>query len=189
MDDKERMVNLVKKAKLGDSHSFAELYEMIYQDLYRAALYRLGNPEDAENIVGDTVLDAYAGINRLKDETAFRAWIFRILSNKCNRQIKEYVARRNMEAASSVKDMAETLSSNENGMRQAEARSMLSKAFSALSDEEKQIVTLTIYGEYDSGEISSVLELNRNTVRSKYSRALAKMRDRLAGKSVYSGMV
>ena len=37
-------------------------------------------------------------------------------------------------------------------------------------------MTLTIYGEYDSGEVAALMNMNRNTVRSKYSRALAKMR-------------
>ena len=187
-DNKERMVTLVRQAKLGDASSFAKLYEMICQDLYRTALYRLGNPEDAENVVGDTVLDAYAGIGRLKDETAFKAWIFRILYNKCNRMIKSYMTRRDIETAQSVDEMAETLATTQNDIENAEAKTMIRDAFSVLSDEEKQIVTMTIYGEYDSGEISRLLGMNRNTVRSKYSRALVKMRDRLSGQSIYSGL-
>ena len=38
------------------------------------------------------------------------------------------------------------------------------------------IVSLTVFGGYDSAEIGKMLNLNRNTVRSKHSRALAKMR-------------
>ena len=59
MIDDERMVVLVRQAKLGDSHSFAELYTAIYQDLYKTALYTLGNADDAENVVSDTVMDAF----------------------------------------------------------------------------------------------------------------------------------
>jgi RNA polymerase sigma factor, sigma-70 family len=181
MIDNERMVVLVRQAKLGDSHSFAELYNAIYQDLYRTALYTLGNPDDAENVVSDTVLDAYAGISKLYDERKFRAWIFRILSNKCNRKIREYVKRRETEAEKSIDDMAEMLSSRDNSMEQVENQTLVQKAFSVLSEEEKEIVTLTIYGEYDSGEVAGIMNLNRNTVRSKYSRALAKMRECLGG--------
>ena len=49
-----------------------------------------------------------------------------------------------------------------------------------LSEEERLIVSLTVFGGYDSGEIAKMLNLNRNTVRSKHSRALAKLRDALA---------
>ena len=181
MIDDERMVVLVRQAKLGDSHSFAELYTAIYQDLYKTALYTLGNADDAENVVSDTVMDAYAGISRLYDERKFRAWIFRILSNKCNRKIREYVKKREREAEQSIDDMAETLAAKGNAMEQAENKTLVQKAFSVLTDEEKKIVTLTIYGEYNSGEVAGLMNLNRNTVRSKYARALAKMRECLGG--------
>ena len=49
-----------------------------------------------------------------------------------------------------------------------------------LSEEERLIVSLTVFGGYDSGEIAEILHLNRNTVRSKHSRALAKLRETLA---------
>ena len=84
-NNKERMIELVSRAKQQDSHAFAELYEMVYQDLYRMALYTLGNPQDAENVVSDTVLDAYCNIGKLREAAAFKGWIFKILSNKCNR--------------------------------------------------------------------------------------------------------
>lgn len=177
MDDKERMAGLVRQAKNGDAHSFALLYEMIYADLYRAALYMLNNPEDAENIVGDTVLDAYAGITKLRDETAFRGWIFRILSNKCKRMMKEYISRRENQTTVSMDELSETVPDNRIGVHSAENKTVAEQAFSILSDEEKEIVALIIYGEYDSGEVAEQMNMNRNTVRSKYSRALSKMRD------------
>lgn len=181
MADKQREIELVRQAKRGDTHSFALLYEMIYQELYKTALYTLGKPEDAENVVSDTVLDAYAGLEKLRDEGAFRGWIFRILMNKCNRVLREYVRKREQEAQSPVEDMADTLSSSDNGTASAENRTMIRQAFAALDDEERRIVTLIVYGEYDSGEVAEIMGLNRNTVRSKYSRALVKMRNKLGG--------
>ena len=102
MGKDERIIELVRLSKLGNAHAFAELYEMIYQDLYRTALYNLGNVQDAENAVSDTVLDAYAGIGRLRDEGAFRGWIFKILSNKVNRILRDYVAKRQNQMNSSI---------------------------------------------------------------------------------------
>lgn len=180
MIDNERQITLVRLARSGDAHAFAELYEGIYKDLYKAALYRLGNPEDAENVVSDTVLDAYAGLDRLRDENAFRGWIFRILSNKINKVIKSYVDKREHEMAQSIEDYSEVMPSGENSTKTAEDRALIDQAFAVLSDEEKEIVTMTVFGEYDSGEIAQFMKLNRNTVRSKYSRALAKMRACLA---------
>lgn len=183
MDEKERMKALVSQAKMGDAHSFATLYEMLYLDLYRAALYTLGNPDDAENVVSDTVMDAYSGLTKLRDDSAFRGWIFKILDNKCKKYLKEYIHRREVQSAVPVEDMAETLPSNGNVIQGAENRTMIQDAFSVLNEEEKRIVTMTVYGQYDSGEIATMMGINRNTVRSKYSRALLKMRNRLGGQA------
>ena len=79
--------------------------------------------------------------------------------------------------------MAETLPTNGNVIQGAENRTMIQDAFSVLNEEEKRIVTMTVYGQYDSGEIATMMGINRNTVRSKYSRALMKMRNRLGGQA------
>ena len=42
------MKNNLKLAKQGDADAFGRLYQTIYQDLYRFALYTLKNPADAE---------------------------------------------------------------------------------------------------------------------------------------------
>lgn len=70
---------------------FAKYYETVYKDMYRFALYTLKNPHDAEDVTGETVADAYASIEKLRDPECFRGWIFAILSNKCKRKLKEYV--------------------------------------------------------------------------------------------------
>ena len=47
---------------------FMVLYEMIYKDLYRLAYYYLGNSQDAEDVVGETVLKAYENFGKLRNE-------------------------------------------------------------------------------------------------------------------------
>ena len=67
---------------------FIELYTAVYKDLYRYALYVLGNREDAEDAVSEAVVDAYAEFGKLRDKGAFKGWIFKILSAKCKRRLK-----------------------------------------------------------------------------------------------------
>ena len=62
---------LVKQAQQGDVHAFAQLYECCYRDLYRFALYNLGQEEDARDVVSDTVLAAFEGIGRLRSAEAW----------------------------------------------------------------------------------------------------------------------
>ena len=92
MDEK---IFLIKRAKRGDAEAFGELYKDIYKQLYKFAYYMLKNAEDAEDVVSETVMDAFSSIKKLKKEEAFSSWIFQILSNKCKRKMKEYYQKRN----------------------------------------------------------------------------------------------
>ncbi len=72
----ENTVKLVELAKHGNKDAFATLYEQIYKDLYRFALYTLKNPSDAEDVVSEAVIDAYSGIKKLRSNESFKSWIF-----------------------------------------------------------------------------------------------------------------
>ena len=89
----EESRELVRQAKKGKREAFAKLYETVYEDMYRFALYVLKDREDAEDAVAETVADAFESIGKLRKEEAFRAWIFQILSNKCKRKLKEYITK------------------------------------------------------------------------------------------------
>ncbi len=184
---KEEISFLVQRAKNKDTDAFAKLYEIIYKDLYRMALYTLGNSHDAENAVSDAVVDAFLGIEKLQDPNAFRTWMFRILTAKCARQISENIKSRNLIGDMTVERVTETLISTNDGIGQVLDRSIVEMAFLALNDEEKQIVTMTVYGQMDSGEIAECLNMNRNTVRSIYHRALAKMKKKLEAGGISYG--
>ena len=73
-----------------DAEVFTRLYSEVAKDLYRLALYFLKNKEDAEDIVSEAVLDAYRQIESLRDDSLFRNWIVKILTNKCRMKLKEY---------------------------------------------------------------------------------------------------
>jgi|GEM_PF-79734 len=164
----------VEKARAGDKEAFARLYSTVYRDMYRYALYQLGSPEDAENAVSDAVIDAYRTVGRLRDAEAFRGWIFRILYNKCARIMKSYMEERG--SAVSVDAMSEYLPDGRDEIDEKLSEVMVREAFTVLSSEEKQIVTGHVYAGYTSREIAELMNMNHNTVRTKYRRALDKMR-------------
>ncbi len=182
---------LVKRAKRGDIDAFAELYEQIYEKLYRFALYTLKNTQDAEDVVSDTVADAFAAIRKLKKEEAFSAWIYRILANKCNRKLREYYVRRQKVSESFLENPekgdppavipgAAVITEAEWGNSREEHMDVR-KAFFELSDEERMIVGMHLFFGYTTKEISIFMQMNENTVRSKESRAIRKMGSKLKG--------
>lgn len=162
----EKSLQLVKKAKQGDVDAFAKLYEEIYEKMYRFAFYTLRNTADAEDVVSEAVIDAFASISKLRAEEAFKSWIFRILSNKCKDRLKEY-GRKTEELKSHHID-----SMKGEGLEEAV---IVRKIFFELSDEERLIIGMHLFCGYTSREIAGILDINENTVRSRESRGLKKM--------------
>lgn len=165
----EYSTDLVNQARFGDAHAFARLYEMIYQDLYRFALYTLKNIPDAEDAVSDTVTDAFRQIRTLKKPEAFKSWMFKILTNKCKQKLKSY-----LDKTAELPEDLEAVSPDLN--RKLDVQ----EVFWALDDEARMILSLNLFAGYTSSEIGQLLNLNENTVRSKQSRALKKMQEKLA---------
>lgn len=153
-----------------DSRKFAQLYEEIYKDLYRFSLCRMKNTQDAEDAVSEAVLKAYENIRKLRNEEAFKSWMFTILLNTCRKKLKESGNRQKKENTES-ENLVEVPAENLDYGLALDVR----KAFFVLSEEEQEIVALSVFGGYNSKEIGKQMGLNPNTVRSKRSRALEKM--------------
>ena len=152
---------------------FMVLYEMVYRDLYRLAYYYLGNSQDAEDVVGETVLKAYENFGKLRSEDAFKGWIFRILVNQCNTKLRRRMSRQTVELVDEVKYEASL-----------EDWLIVRELLSDLSEEERKIVVLGVYGGYKGEEIAKLLKKPHSTVRSKYRRALKKLEEKLKKEEV-----
>lgn len=147
---------------------FMELYETVYQDLYRLAYYYLGNSQDAEDAVGEAVLKAYENFASLRREEAFRAWIFKILVNQCRTCLRK-------------RGRTETAELKEEPSYQPELADLMltGELLAGLSEEERQIVALAVFGGYKGEEIARMMNRRHSTIRSKYRRALKKLEQRV----------
>ncbi len=168
---------LVAKAKKGDSKAFAELYSMIYKELYYYALCNLNNSEDAADAVSDAVLDAFSGIKNLRNEEAFKGWMVRILTAKIKRKQAEYITQREY-ISSTTSDYSDDddktldIPSNESKYEGIE----LLDQIESLTHNEKICFSLNaIYG-YTSEEISKITSINSATVRTYLARGKQKLR-------------
>lgn len=155
---------------------FMTFYETVYKDLYYLAFYYLGNQQDAEDAVSEAVLNAYENFASLRNEEAFRGWIIRILVNQCKFQQRK----------SGTQKTAELITEPSYHPKLEDfvvAKELLQK----LSDEERFIVVLSVFGGYKGEEIAEFLNLRHNTVRSKYRRALKKLEQSVLAEEVQHG--
>lgn len=157
-----------------DAEVFTRLYSEVAKDLYRLALYILKNKEDAEDIVSETVLDAYRQIESLRDDSLFRNWIVKILTNKCRMKLKEYALSKE-EVSDNVTELLDERTKRE--AYNAEFNSLeLKEMLMELENEERLIICLSVFEGYKGDEIARILGLKPATVRSKKQRALAKLK-------------
>lgn len=165
--DKYSEMILVRKAKRGDVKAFAELYSRVYKELYKFAVYTMKNQQDAEDVVSEAVIAAYENIKKLKKEEAFKNWIFTILANQCKKRLM-------------VKETMEELPEELSVMHELEEQHDVRTAFHELNEEDRLIVACSVLGGYASDEIGKMLDMNPATVRSRKSRAIDRMRQRLS---------
>lgn len=159
---------LVGQAKNGDTHAFARLYQRYYEELYRFALCYIRNAEMAEDAVMNSVLKAYERIGDLRKNTAFKSWLFQITANECRRSLNQSPLY--LEDVDWVEPQAE-----EPGYLTPEIRELLD----SLSEAERLVVTLSVFGGYNSQELAAILHKRPGSIRSIKSRAMATLREKV----------
>lgn len=78
---------LIDRARSGDARAFEELARREERALYRHALRIVGTTSDAEDIVQDALFSAWRSIASFQG-LSFRAWLFRIATNRALDQLR-----------------------------------------------------------------------------------------------------
>ena len=165
---------LVSSAALGDKEAFARLYYSCYKDFYNFALYTLGNPEDAADVVSDTFVEILKGIGKLREPGAFAPWAFKILSVKCKKEISNSIRRR---GEFDFDELIETpFAGSEHFEEDISEKANLAMALSKLNGEERMVLVLSVLHGYTRKEIAEMIGKPQGTVGSKLHRTFAKLR-------------
>ncbi len=72
----------LSRARAGDEDAFRELTDP-YQRELRLHVYRIvGSPQDAEDVLQETLLAAWRGLEQFQGRASVRAWLYRIATNR-----------------------------------------------------------------------------------------------------------
>ena len=74
---------LASRAARGDMEAYEQLVRQHHASCLRYAARMLRDEADAEDAVQDTFMRAHLALSRYDDRQPFRAWLFRILVNRC----------------------------------------------------------------------------------------------------------
>jgi len=161
----------VSKARKGDATAFANLYSLVYKDLYYIALCNLKNSFDAADAVSDAVLDAFISIKKLRDEKAFKSWIVKILIMKIKKKHTENINNKN-----NLTELSDDIDYVSSPLIEDYHNIEILQHIEMLSYNEKLVFSLSIICGYSSDEISEMIGMNSATVRSHLLRGREKLK-------------
>lgn len=169
---------LVRRLNRGDAAALSDVYEMYRDDLLRLAASMLADKTAAEDIVQD-VFVKFAGAARTFHLTgSLKGFLATCVANAARNQIKS-VSRRKTVGLDGVTELPSDGQGPESWMISSEAFDRVRGAVTQLPPEQRQVITMRLYGDMRFKEIARWQETSIKTVQSRYRYALDKLRSTL----------
>lgn len=170
---------LVACARLGDRAAQEQLVARYQNKFLRHAYRLLGDTEQAKDAVQDGWLEIVRNLPRLKDDGAFAAWAYRIVTRRCAKQIAGL--KRNREILEGVSCTCPATDGGEAESERAADRGPVHEALARLPAKQRAAVALFYLEEMSVAEVAVALEIPVGTVKSRLMHARQKLRAALEG--------
>ena len=181
----------VEAARRGDRAAFNRLVERYQRQAYNVAYRTLGHPEEAADATQDAFLAAFQAIRSFRGGS-FRAWLLRIVVNACYDQLRR--RRQPLDSLEGLGANAEVEVGPPDpgpGPEQAalghETAEAVERALERLPVDQRLVVVLCDVQGLSYEETADALELALGTVKSRLSRARARLRDDLIARGELPG--
>ena len=125
----------------------------------------------AADAVQETFIRVYNSANRFDMERPFKPWFYRILINECNR-----ILGKNPNTVS-IEDLTwNSIEASTKDEHNFEKYEDLYKSIEKLNDLHRVVIVLKYLKDFSEIEISQILEININTVKSRLFKGRQKLR-------------
>lgn len=146
------------------------------RELQAVAYLILRDRADAEDVVAETLLTAYDKASTIRDESALRAWLIRVATNKA------LSLRRSQVRVVPLHAVPDRPSPGDLGARSGD-RLVLLSGLAALPPRTRAAVVLRYYADLSVEETAAALERSPNTIKTQLREALVMLRAGLADPS------
>lgn len=146
--------------------SFSQVINEFSDDITKICVLKLRNVEDAKDCFQNVFLKLHLSDIEWNDINHVKAWLIRVALNECKDFNRSYW-KRNVVLGSSPEMYKQFTES-------VECFEMI-EIIRSLPEKYREIIYLYYYKEYTTAEISKILELNLNTVKSRLQRARCKL--------------
>jgi len=116
---------------------------------------------------------------RFRAERPFRPWLLRIVANEARNRRRGAGRRARLALRAEAEVSGDAAPSPEDVVAAAESRAQLLALLAELSEPDRLVLTCRYLLELSEEETAAALRLRRGTVKSRTSRALERLRERL----------
>lgn len=173
---------LVESARQGDMEAFRQLFEVNKRKVFAIAFRYAKNKEDAEDILQDTFIKAYQGLDKFHTNkgTSFTSWLYRISINSSIDLLRK---KNKMEDKFFNPDNLDNLSSNNLGHNPEhsagiqDTRNKIGSVLNQLTARQRMIFILRHYQQLSTQEISEYMGCSQGSVKKQLFRAVTAIKD------------
>lgn len=161
----------------GDQSAFERLYGLYEKRVYQYVCTLIFDSALAEEVVGDTMLAVWRGAKSFARTSRLSTWIFGIARHKAMdalRHTSKHQREVNLDGALTIPDHQHSPSET---VQQTQVGELTQQALATLSREHQEILRLAFFEELPYEEISVLLSIPTNTVKTRVYYAKQRLKD------------
>ncbi|MGC4846940.1 RNA polymerase sigma factor [Micromonospora sp. DT15] len=179
---------LVTRARAGDLEAYDLLVARHTASAYRTAVL-LGAGSDSEDVIQEAFVKAYRKLSRYRGDASFRSWLLAIVANETRNLHRSRGRRDGLVLRAAAADPRSEIAEDDAvaAVLAGERRRSLVQALRQLPTRDREVIVCRFFLDLTEEETVSALGWPRGTVKSRTSRALAKLRGLLDSAEVRHG--
>jgi RNA polymerase sigma factor (sigma-70 family) len=167
---------LIALASEGDGDAYASLVRAHQDIAFRTAMLITQNAAEAEEAAQDAFVKAWRSLKRFRTGEPLRPWLLTIVANEARNRRRSAGRRSALALRAAEGDRVDDRSA-EAQVIAAESRTTLLEALSRLRDDDRLVLGCRYLLELSEAETAAALGVRPGTVKSRTSRALARLRE------------